>query len=162
MLHGDPRHTHRTKDFAPREYQGRPSQLLFMALPPWRQRVRCTTAKPRRWGVAAISAPETASSNKPWASCQLLNIPFWDPGQFASTRSVTAWDQFPEQTHSTPGTVPLNQAAKTGVVYKINGPSGTIHSPKNQCSKQLGPGKGRKCTAHWFCALVEHPRTRAA
>ena len=67
-------------------------QLPFMA--PESERQVCA-AGGRRQGVAAISAPETASGGKLWVDCQSLPMFSWYPGWLRSSRSVTAWDQLP-------------------------------------------------------------------
>ena len=93
MLHGDPWRHHRTMDCILANTKGEQAGCPVRALPPGKQRGRCVTARARRKGVAAISAPETASLTKLWADCQLLTTSSWDPGRFTSPRRVTAWDQ---------------------------------------------------------------------
>ena len=136
------------------------SCMPFRAFPPWRQKGRFATARAGRQGAAAISALETTSSSKLWVGCQLLNTSSWDPGQFTSARSVTAWDQLPRgdtwHTWDCACAVHLgNPAARSGEVHKIHGLPGTVHSPSTQSPERLGPGKGTKCTAH--LGLAEHP-----
>ena len=135
----------------PSKYQRRASRLPVRVLPPGKQRGSCEIARARRKGVAAILAPETASSTKLWASCQLLTIPPWDPGRFTSTRSVTPCDQLPrgdtQHTWDCALTAhPGNQA--TGEVHKIHGPPGTVRLPSTRSAERLAPGKGTKHTAH--------------
>ena len=50
-----------------------------------------------------------------------------DPEQLICTRSVTAWDQSPEETHGTPGAVLSH------------------HTQETEC---LGPGRWIRCTVH--------------
>ena len=124
-----------------------------MSLFPWRQRDRCATVRARRQGTASISAPETTSSTTLWAGSQLLTTSSWNPGWLTSARKVTAWDQLSrgDPWHTWDCALmehPGNWAMGTGEVTKIHGPPGAVCSPSTQLPKLLGPGRGKKHTAH--------------
>ena len=134
-----------------------------LAPPTWRQTGRLATARTRRQGAAAISAPEMASSTKLWGS-QLLTTSSWDPRWLTSARSVAAWDQCPrgDTQHTWDGALevsPGNQAAGTGEVIKTHGPPGTVHSPSTWSPELLGPGKYIKCKAHLGQCPCRAPRS---
>ena len=78
------------KGLCPSQYQRRARQMPFRALPPQRQRGRCTRARAGRQGATAIWAPETEASAKLCTGSQLITMSSWDPGQFTLTRMVTA------------------------------------------------------------------------
>ena len=62
-----------------------------------------------------------------WPGSQLLTMSSCDPGCFTSSTSVTAWEQLPEETYGTPGTVPL------------------WHTPE---TRRPGLGRCIRCTTH--------------
>ena len=93
-----------SKRLCPSKYQKRTSRLPFRAIPPWRQRGRCATARARSQGAAANLAPETTSSTKLWEGCQLIATSSWDPGQISSTRVLQPEISSSEETLNT-GTV---------------------------------------------------------
>ena len=101
--------------------QRRTSQLQTGSSPCWRQRGRWVAARAGRWG--AISAPDMASSTKPWAGSWLLTKVSWDPGQLTSTRRVAVRDQLPrgDTQHTWDGALEANtgnQGAGTGEVIR--------------------------------------------
>ena len=63
--------------------------------------------------VAAISAPEIASSTKLLAGSQLLTASSCDPGWLTSARRVTAWDQLPRGDTGTTETVHFRRTWET-------------------------------------------------
>jgi len=101
--------------------QRRTSQLQTGSSPCWRQRGRWVAARAGRWG--AISAPDMASSTKPWAGSWLLTKVSWDPGQLTSTRRVAVRDQLPrgDTQHTWDGALALhpgNRGAGTREVIR--------------------------------------------
>ena len=151
--HGDPWSTRRTKYCTLANTKG--ERMIVIYHPPYQgQRGRCTTARGRRQGAAAISAPEAEFSTKLWTGCLLQTKTSWDPRRFTSTstRNVIAWDQHPKG--HTPHTRDCalvanlaNWAVRTREVHNVYGPTGTLHSPRTCSPEQLGLGKGTKCTA---------------
>ena len=151
MLHSDPWHTHRTKEWT--NAKGEQAGChIGRVLPPQRQKGRCVTARPRKQEAAAIVAPETASSTKLWAGCQLLTTSPWVTSRFTSARSVTGRDQLPtgDTWHawdcapmasgklSSRGRGSVEDARTLGMGCSTN----------TQSPELLGPGKSTKCTAH--------------
>ena len=68
-------------------------RIFFGPSPAGRQRDSFSTARARRQGAAAISAPEKTFSTKLWAGSQLLTTSSWDPGWLTSASKVSAWGQ---------------------------------------------------------------------
>ena len=137
------------------KYPRRASQLPYRALPPWRQRGRRETARARRQGAAAISAPEMTSSTKLWAGSQLLTSSSWDPRWLTSARSVTAWDQLPRGDIRHTWNCAL-------VETEWRGPGRWVRRMAQRapgrlsCSDLGGPQNAQPIQV---CALVEHLRT---
>ena len=166
MPHCDPWSAHRTKDCALANTKGEQAHChLGPSFPGGREAgVRQSV---RKQGVTVILAPKTTFSTKLWSGCQLLTTCFWDPGRFTSTRSVTARDQLPEETHSTPGTVPLwciQETEQPGLGRCIRH---TTHL--GQCSCQvrghlsmLNLGRAQNTQPIGLCAFAEYSRTWVA
>ena len=110
------------------------------------------TARPRKQEAAAIVAPETASSTKLLAGCQLLTTSPWVTSRFTSARSVTGRDQLPrgDTGHSwdCAPMVPrkLRSRGRGGVEDART--LGMGCSTSTQSPELLRPGKTTKCTAH--------------
>ena len=148
------------------KYQRRARPLPFRALLPWRQRGRCAPISQKARGCCNLG-PKDHIFHQLWSGCQLLTTSSWDPGWFTSTRSVTARDQLPEETHSTPGTVPLwciQETEQPGLGRCIRH---TAHL--GQCSCQvaghlsmLNLGRAQNTQPTGLCAFSEYSRTWVA
>ena len=151
------------KGLCPRK-QGEKASCCLGPSPPQSHRGRCVTARVRGQGAAAVLASETASSTRLWAGSQMLTISSWDPGQFTSARSVTAWDQLPRGVtqHTWDCTLAVhlgNQAARPGRGIKFMAHLG--HCAHQAPSRLSGLDQGRAQT-HSPSGSVEHLRTWAA
>ena len=149
------------------EYQRRASQL-HTGTPshcPQRQRGRCVTARAGRQGAAVISAPEITPSTKLWTGSQLLTMSSWDPGLLTSTKMVTAGDQLPREDtqHTWDGALVTHWGTEWPELGRWLRRMAHLQVclPSTWSPELLGPGKDKKCTPNWICALVECLRTWA-
>ena len=129
----------------------------------------------RRQGVAAISAPETASAAKLWVDCQSLPTSSWNPGWLRSSRRVTAWDQLPEETHGPPVTISCGalrrlssldlEGARPPWLWRLPCGPATVSAPHTRQQHLQCPYLSTAQVSKWaqisghFCFLVSGQRS---